>query len=164
MFAFIELYHPFLSQFWHADVHVIFVFIHVFALIHHNFVSLTQCVKFYCFFFTNTHIVHAIAMPCHCPQLCCSVWTDELLTHGHQSIAFIAYTSGTKLSVSCFWEQNLEVGQSYRLRHSLNFWTLLLVFNEYVTRQFKMCCCGEKCTFSNFNTDFRIRYVSWQNN
>ena len=44
----------------------------------------------------------------------------------------------------------------YMVRHSLNFWTLLSVFNEYVTRQFKVCCCGEKGTFSNTNTDFRI--------
>ena len=41
-------------------------------------------------------------------------------------------------------------------RHSLNFLTLLSVFNEYVTREFKMCRHGEKGTFSNFNTDFRI--------
>ena len=55
-----------------------------------------------------------------------------------------------------FWEQNLEIGQCYTLRHSLNFWTLLSVFNEYVTRQLRMCWCGEKGTFSNFNTAFRI--------
>ena len=75
------------------------------------------------------------------------------LKRGHQSIFFIAYTNGTKLSVNYSWEQNLEleIGQYYMLRHSLNFWTLLSLFNEYVTRQFKMCCGGEKCIFSNFN-------------
>ena len=82
--------------------------------------------------------------------------------HGHQP--FIAYTNVTKLSVSCFWEQNLEIGQCYMLRHSLSFWTLLSVFNEYVTRELKMAWHGEKGTFSNFNTDFRVKYVSWQNN
>ena len=49
------------------------------------------------------------------------------------------------------------------VRHSLNFWTLLLVFNEYVTRQFKMCCRGEKGTFSHFNEILESIYVSWQN-
>ena len=78
------------------------------------------------------------------------------LLHGHQSISFIAYTNGTKLSVSCFWEQNLEIRQCYTVRHTLNFWTLLSVFKEYVTRQLKMCCRGEKGTFSDFNTDYRI--------
>ena len=29
-------------------------------------------------------------------------------------------------------------------------------FNEYVTRQFKICCRGENDTFSNFNAYFRI--------
>ena len=36
----------------------------------------------------------------------------------------------------------------------LNFLTWLSAFNEYVTRQFNMCCRGEKDTFSNFNTYF----------
>ena len=55
-------------------------------------------------------------------------WSWYTLFHDHQSISFIAYTNGTTLSVSCFWEQNLEIGQCYTVRHSLNFWTLLLVF------------------------------------
>ena len=33
---------------------------------------------------------------------------------------------------------------------------LLNMANEYVTRQFKICCRGENDTFSNFNTYFRI--------
>ena len=68
------------------------------------------------------------------------------------------FTNGTKLSVSCFWEQNLEIRRCYMLRHSLNFWTLLSTLNEYVTRQLKMRWRGEKGTFSNLkkNTDVRI--------
>ena len=45
--------------------------------------------------------------------------------HGHQSISFIAYTNGTKLSVSYFWEQNLETWQT--LTERLN---IAIRFNE----------------------------------
>ena len=44
----------------------------------------------------------------------------------------------------------------------LNIDIAFLYINEYVTRQFKMCCRGEKGTFSNFNTEIRINLL--QNN
>ena len=53
-----------------------------------------------------------------------------------------------------FENKSLEIGQCYMVRHSLNLLTWLSAFNEYMTRQFKMCCRGEMDTFSNFNTYF----------
>ena len=40
---------------------------------------------------------------------------------------------------------------------------LLNIVIGYVTRQFKMCCHGEKGTFSIFNRDLESLYVSWKN-
>ena len=70
--------------------------------------------------------------------------------HGHQFISFIAYTNGTTLSVSCFWEQNLEIGQVIRCDPH---WTFGHCCRFLI--QFKMCCRGNG-TFSIFNKDFRI--------
>ena len=80
------------------------------------------------------------------------VWlSEDWHDHGHQSLSFIAYTSATKLSVFVVF----ETGKCYTV-HTLQFWTLLSGFNEYMARQWQMCWRGEKCIFSHGNTGFRI--------
>ena len=65
-------------------------------------------------------------------------------------------TSGTKLSVSCFWKYNLEVGQCDTVKHLLKFQTLLSVLMS-------MWLASEKCVdvekialFLTSKQDFRI--------
>ena len=77
--------------------------------------------------------------------------------HGHQSISFIAYPSWMiKLSVFQLWEQNLEIGQCYSMRHLSNFSTLILVLTWYPAWQFKLFCNEENLHFVNFHKYYRI--------
>ena len=41
----------------------------------------------------------------------------SLNNYSHKFISFIAYTNGTKFSVSCFREQSLDIGQCFMVRH-----------------------------------------------
>ena len=66
-------------------------------------------------------------------------------------MSFMAYTSGANLSVSYFCEKNLEIGQCYALRHSLNFWILILILEDIMDDSFK-CFVAEKRAFLSTST------------
>ena len=108
-------------------------------------------------------VTHSVTLH-SCDECSVMEWVTPGLTRmwhsrqGHQSSSLITYTSWIKLSISLFCEHNLENGQSYLMRHSLNFSTVTLisVLRRYSAWPFKMVFNEEKLLFFNFKTDSRI--------
>ena len=53
-----------------------------------------------------------------------------------------------------------KIQKYYVMRHSLNYWTLVLFYKGCYICQFEIFCCREKGIFVNFSTDSKISLCS----